>query len=53
MRGWNRCDECGKFRDPKRMQRGENPTMDGYGHISDNYYQICEPGYGCSITEDE
>ena len=53
MRGWNRCDECGKFRDPERMERGENPSMDMNGHVSSNWYQICEPGYGCGITEDK
>ena len=48
MRGWNRCDECGMFRNPEQMEYGEAPTMDFGGHVSLNEYQVCKPGYGCA-----
>ena len=47
-RGWNKCDDCGKFRNPEQMEYGENPTMDFGAHVSLNEYQICKPGYGCA-----
>ena len=46
MKGWNRCDDCGKFRHPEHLERGEHKEI-RFGVLFEDDWQVCKDGYGC------
>ena len=39
MKGWNRCDDCGRFADPSKLSFDELRHLDLYGNLVERYPQ--------------